>query len=186
MPSREFAKKNAQMSIQLAIDATGFREKGCGRKRFDLRANRLRAARRGRCARDGTGDRVERSKRVECTRTGRRRLEAQVHPRPRRGRDSNRTPGAGRRNMLADGRIVSETAASPNRPETRRASRREDGLLYFLCRARFSSFRCLCFRIFLRRFLITLPTGCLRAPRLQRQSVREDSPGRLERGRPSR
>jgi hypothetical protein len=28
-----------------------------------------------------------------------------------------------------------------------------------LCRCRFSSFRCLCFRIFLRRFLITLPTN---------------------------
>ena len=28
-----------------------------------------------------------------------------------------------------------------------------------LCRCRFSSFRCLCLRIFLRRFLITLPNG---------------------------
>lgn len=32
---------------------------------------------------------------------------------------------------------------------------------YFLCRCRLSSFRCLCFRIFLRRFLITLPKGLL-------------------------
>ena len=29
---------------------------------------------------------------------------------------------------------------------------------YFLCRCRLRSFRCLCLRIFLRRFLITLPT----------------------------
>ena len=38
------------------------------------------------------------------------------------------------------------------------------GRSYFLWRARLSSFRCLCFRIFLRRFLITLPTGSLRTP----------------------
>ncbi len=31
--------------------------------------------------------------------------------------------------------------------------------LYFLCRCRFNSLRCLCLRIFLRRFLITLPNG---------------------------
>lgn len=31
---------------------------------------------------------------------------------------------------------------------------------YFLCRCRLKSFRCLCLRIFLRRFLITLPTFC--------------------------
>lgn len=29
---------------------------------------------------------------------------------------------------------------------------------YFLCRCRLRSFRCLCLRIFLRRFLMTLPT----------------------------
>jgi hypothetical protein len=56
---------------------------------------------------------------------------------------------------------------------------------YFLCRARFNSFRCLCFRIFLRRFLITLPTGYLRAPRLQRRSVRMESFRRPERSRRS-
>jgi hypothetical protein len=32
---------------------------------------------------------------------------------------------------------------------------------YFLWRCRFSNLRCLCFRIFLRRFLITLPNGFL-------------------------
>lgn len=67
-----------------------------------------------------------------------------------------------------------------------RTGRRESGSAagaksrgYFLCRARLSSFRCLCFRIFLRRFLITLPTGCLRAPRVQRRSARKE--GRKER-----
>ena len=38
--------------------------------------------------------------------------------------------------------------------------------LYFLCRCRFNSLRCLCLRIFLRRFLITLPTM---SPHLIRQ-----------------
>ena len=32
---------------------------------------------------------------------------------------------------------------------------------YFLWRCRFSNLRCLCLRIFLRRFLITLPNGFL-------------------------
>ena len=36
---------------------------------------------------------------------------------------------------------------------------------YFLCRCRFKSFRCLCFRIFLRRFLMTLPKVTLLAAR---------------------
>lgn len=38
---------------------------------------------------------------------------------------------------------------------------RSDAELYFLCRCRFRSLRCLCFRIFFRRFLITLPNGLL-------------------------
>ncbi len=32
---------------------------------------------------------------------------------------------------------------------------------YFLWRCRFNNLRCLCLRIFLRRFLITLPNGLL-------------------------
>lgn len=46
-----------------------------------------------------------------------------------------------------------------------------DEAVYFLCRCRLRSLRCLCFRIFLRRFLITLPTGSLRAPRDSRRSM---------------
>ena len=44
---------------------------------------------------------------------------------------------------------------------------------YFLCRCRFKSFRCLCLRIFLRRFLITLPTSCspCSAPNAERAHV---------------
>ena len=39
-------------------------------------------------------------------------------------------------------------------------SRKKNGeRVYFLCRCRFRSLRCLCLRIFLRRFLITLPKG---------------------------
>lgn len=41
----------------------------------------------------------------------------------------------------------------------RNASRGPRARSYFLCRCRFKSFRCLCLRIFLRRFLMTLPTA---------------------------
>jgi hypothetical protein len=40
----------------------------------------------------------------------------------------------------------------------------DKGRAYFLWRCRLNSLRCLCLRIFLRRFLITLPNGFLPAP----------------------
>ena len=55
-----------------------------------------------------------------------------------------------------DGERGSEREAQPRA----RGARRD----YFLWRCRFSSLRCLCLRIFLRRFLMTLPTGYLLAP----------------------
>ena len=48
-------------------------------------------------------------------------------------------------------------AASPNRHAGRFGALRS-APRYFLCRWRFRSLRCLCLRIFFRRFLITLPT----------------------------
>ena len=65
--------------------------------------------------------------------------------------------------------IVDEGIA-PRRPidslETPTPTRTESAMqhrfnqpIYFLWRCRFRSLRCLCLRIFLRRFLITLPTG---------------------------
>ena len=45
-----------------------------------------------------------------------------------------------------------------NRGETAAIMKRA----YFLWRCRFNNLRCLCLRIFLRRFLITLPNGFLR------------------------
>jgi hypothetical protein len=42
---------------------------------------------------------------------------------------------------------------------------------YFLCRCRFRSLRCLCLRIFLRRFLMTLPNGLSPRSRSTRHQV---------------
>ena len=51
---------------------------------------------------------------------------------------------------------------------------------YFLWRCRLSSLRCLCLRIFFRRFLITLPNGCSPGSSC---AVSEPSCGALERPR---
>lgn len=55
--------------------------------------------------------------------------------------------------VLSKGSRQERTTASKRCPGERYA--------YFLCRCRLSSLRCLCLRIFLRRFLITLPNGFL-------------------------
>ncbi len=70
--------------------------------------------------------------------------------------------GVERGDPLDEAEIEMRTAARPPR----------SGRAYFLWRCRFNSLRCLCLRIFLRRFLMTLPTGLL--PLLRTGSSRSE------------
>jgi hypothetical protein len=82
---------------------------------------------------------------------------------PRRARylRANTAPEGARRRR--EERVASEEQRAERAARRRRAGGCRGGSYYFLCRCRFRSLRCLCFRIFLRRFLITLPLG---VPRL--------------------
>lgn len=173
MPSREFAKKNGQMSDQLAIDATRFRETMRATAHRVRGATARRATRKGLLRCEIAGDDVDLERRGRTANGRETACDERTTALARSGRRDAGPWGGVEKKTLADGRRGSRTAASVKRRG------------YFLCRARFNSFRCLCFRIFLRRFLITLPTGYLRAPRLQRRSVRMESFRRPERSRQS-
>jgi hypothetical protein len=65
MPSREFAKKNGQMSDQLAIDATRFRETMRAKAQRGRGAAARRATRKWLLHREIAGDGVEHERRDE-------------------------------------------------------------------------------------------------------------------------
>ncbi len=170
MPSREFAKKNGQMSARLAIDATRFRPFVDA-----VRVPDASAPRHGHGARPGLpvgGPGISPRARA------RRRAEfgLQAPPSALRVQVGRSLPEHLRRTRQREAaKKTLEGVGSIRLHIERRASSGDEfeEAIYFLCRCRFRSFRCLCFRIFLRRFLITLPTGCLRAPRDSRRSVME-------------
>lgn len=61
--------------------------------------------------------------------------------------------------------LFGRSSSERRRKRERKRERKRKGA-YFLCRCRLSSLRCLCLRIFLRRFLITLPNGSSPHPEL--------------------
>lgn len=97
MPSREIAKKNGQMSDQLAIDATRFREMECdGVCRAGV-ATALRVARERLLRRVIQGDGVERGWCGGGPKTGRRRRAANERPLSRADGDRVRAVGLDRK-----------------------------------------------------------------------------------------
>ncbi len=173
--SREFAKKNGEMDSHLAIDETHFRRRSRATECSDGRPRP--PASRDPCA--GTSTKMQGNKALSGFAERRKTAVCGAHgsvpddPRRRAQKACTRSTsvqlaaGRARRSGIAsnDGRERKALleALRPRRFANRSGTRR--GGNYFLCRARFKSFRCLCFRIFLRRFLITLPTGSLPAPR---------------------
>ena len=179
--SREFAKKNGQMDSHLATDETHFhRSHGDPECTDGVRMRRHRASEvpeeawncrgmmRSRCPR-----------RIAAAAGGSAKnppREIPVGQRKKTRSHGSRPDLRWMRETVVRGRIddgKKRKAPRPHRSVDRGAIWRKMGRCgsYFLCRARFKSFRCLCFRIFLRRFLITLPTGNLPAPRSRTELV---------------
>lgn len=140
------------MTVDLANDETNYR-RFLRQRACPCRWARavLRSTRRSHTARHARPAALE----SPAPRFERSRGEARVHARKGSKPESRKTKTA------APERVYPGPRSSA--PTPRRASEPcWIGRSYFLWRARFRSFRCLCFRIFLRRFLITLPTGSLR------------------------
>lgn len=186
--SREFAKKTGEMTVDLANDATGCRrfrsDRACSTPRSTMPLRRARgaaarlgatcAARRVACRhcsgprqarRRKTPDSVRTSMEGGAARAGKRGVSTGAWVRARRQERRPRHPS-----RIARGR-GRRCRRRPLTPSAKGSASSGFGRCYFLWRARLRSFRCLCFRIFLRRFLITLPTGCLRTPGRSRRMV---------------
>ena len=166
MASRQFVKKISRMSAQLAIDEPSLNE-------FSLLRPRLDSHPTDPIVPERRHERRNDSERIAWERKHPLRVRLQGHrTRKSNSRQKNRGEVA-----AIDG--CARTLSMPgtigrNGSFERSCSSLVPGLLlvaYFLWRCRLKSFRCLCLRIFLRRFLITLPNGILPLWRLPRPRI---------------